>query len=85
MYVRGLQKYIQQLGFKIVHHEYLWFSHPNNENPIITAEKNANSGMQRTVKFVSPISKKLLKKHKNFLFCKEDGYASPIIESIQVY
>ena len=81
-YVRGLPRHIQQLGFKVVHHEYLGFSHPNNENAIIIAEKNANARMQKTVKFASPISKKPLKKHKNFLFCKEDGYAFPIIESI---
>ena len=81
-YVRGLPKHIQQLGFKILYHEYLGFSHPNNENAIIIAEKNANVRMKRTVNFVSPISKKPLKKHKNFLFCKEDGYAFPIIESI---
>jgi len=81
-YVRDLPNHITKLGYKIATHEYLGFSHPDNENALIVAEKREKLPTTRNVKFVSPISEKSLEKHENYLYCKEDGYVFPIINKI---
>jgi uncharacterized protein YbaR (Trm112 family) len=81
-YVRDLPKHIAKLGYRIITHEYLGFSHSNNENALIIAEKKKNLPMTRNISFVSPLSNKSLKKYENYWYCKEDGYAYPIINGI---
>lgn len=72
-YVIGLPMHISKLGHKILTHEYLGLSHPNNENALIVAKKKNMLPMTNTVRFVSPISRESLKESKNYLYCKEDG------------
>jgi len=81
-YVRDLPKHISRLGYKIITHEYLGFSHQNNENALIVAEKKKKLPLTRNIKFVSPISNKPLEKYGNYWYCKEDGYVFPIINNI---
>jgi len=81
-YVRDLPRHIAKLGYKIIVHEYLGFSHPNNENALIVAEKNKKLPCTRNIEFVSPISNRPLKKYGNYLYCKDDGYVFPIINEI---
>lgn len=81
-YVRNLPRHITKLGYKVITHEYLGFSHSNNENALIIAEKKNRLPMTDAIYFVSPVSNKLLEKNKNYLYCKEDGYAYPIINGI---
>ena len=81
-YVRNLPNLIKKMNYKIITHKYLGFSTPYNENALIVAEKNPKLPSSREIKFVSPISHKPLIKKTNFLYCKEDGYAFPIINNI---
>jgi ubiquinone/menaquinone biosynthesis C-methylase UbiE len=81
-YVRNLPNIIKKMGYKIITHEYLGFSTPNNENAIIVAEKNPNLPSVKNIKLLSPISHKPLIKKTNLLYCKEDGYAFPLINNI---
>jgi len=81
-YVRDLPKHIAKIGHKIIIHRYLGFSHPNNENALIVAEKNKKLPLIRDIKFVSPISNRPLKEYKNYWYCKDDGYVFPTINKI---
>ena len=81
-YVRGLPIHISKLGHKILTHEYLGLSHPDNENSLIIARKKNVLPMTDVIHFVSPISNKMLRKSKNYFYCKEDGYVYPIINGI---
>jgi len=82
-YVRDLPKIIKKMDYNIIKHELLGLSSKYNENALIITEKKGKKlPMQRNAKFVSPISLKPLKKHKNYLYCKHDGFAFPEINEI---
>jgi len=84
-YCRGLPQIIKKMGLKILKHEPFGFSSRANENAIIIVEKNKKRNTKKTsmeIQFISPISHKPLLQHKNCWYCKDDGYAWPIINGI---
>ena len=82
-YVRNLPNIIKKLGHTVVEYEYLEPVSKNNEDALIVAKKNGRKmNTKYKTTFVSPISSYPLKQKKNFLYCKEDGFAFPMINGI---
>jgi len=85
-YCRDMPQIIKKLGFKILKHELFRIYHRmNNETAIIVVEKNKKRNTKRSLtetQFVSPLSHKPFLQQKNYLYCKDDGYAWPIINGI---
>jgi ubiquinone/menaquinone biosynthesis C-methylase UbiE len=83
-YCRGIPRIIKRLGHSIRTHELFEFSDPNNEHAIIIVHKNRKKSLKPVRKniFVSPISHKPLIRYKECWYCKDDGYAYPIINNI---
>jgi len=84
-YCRCLPQIIKKMGFRILKHELFGFSSVDNENAIIVIEKNKKRNTKKPlteIQFISPISHKPLFQLKNCWYCKDDGYAWPIINGI---
>ncbi|MFY9300365.1 MAG: methyltransferase domain-containing protein [Candidatus Nitrosotenuis sp.] len=83
-YCRNIPKIIKQLGHSIQTHELFKFSDRNNEHAITIVEKNKKKTPKEVPQsiFVSPISHKPLFRYKECWYCKDDGYAYPIIHNV---
>ena len=83
-YCRGIPRIIKRLGYSILNHELFEFSDPTNENAIIIVQKSKKKTLKpmRQNSFVSPMSHKPLLRYKDCWYCKDDGYAYPIINNI---
>jgi len=86
-YCRNIPRIIKRLGFPIISYELFGYYMPTNENAIIIVQKNKKKIMKHIQKniFISPISHKPLQRYKECWYCKDDGYAYPIINDIPCF
>jgi len=87
-YVKGIQKYLSSKKNLKIHKSYLMM---NSANPLnhtactrVKIINNSKESSNKSIRFVCPISKDILKVHKDFLYSQSSKVAYPIINGIPI-